>query len=184
MSDTGSEIWRRYLEGDKSAFNDLVTAYRDSLIFFINRYVHNLAEAEDVSEDVFVELLVHKSRYNFKTSFKTYIFTVARNKAVDRVRKKARHPEISESFVESRQDVMNIEDEFLKRERSAEIHRALETLNVDYRTALHLVYFEEMSYREAAKVMNKSEKQLTNLVYRAKLALKEALGEEADGVEK
>ncbi|MCR5485088.1 MAG: RNA polymerase subunit sigma-24, partial [Clostridiales bacterium] len=84
--DNGASSYRRFLEGDNDAFTEIVKLYRENLIFFINRYVHDLDSAEDISEDVFVELLVHKHRYNFKTSFKTYLFSIARHKAIDHVR--------------------------------------------------------------------------------------------------
>ena len=53
----------------------------------------------------------------------------------------------------------------------------MERLSHDYRTALYLVYFEELSYKEAGLVMKKSAKQIDNLVHRAKIALREQLCE-------
>ena len=91
--DNGESSYRRFLDGDNNAFGEVVDIYKDSLIFFINRYVHNFAVAEELAQDVFVELLLHKRRYNFKTSLKTYIFTIGRNLAVSYIRKCARRPD-------------------------------------------------------------------------------------------
>ena len=110
-------------------------AYRDRLIFFIKGYVRSAEEAQDIAMDTFVEILVHPGRFRFKSSFKTYIYSVARHKAMDR-------------------------------------------LNNDYRTVLYLVYFEEVDGDGAAKIMGKSKKQLANLLYRAKQALKTELEKE------
>ncbi|MGN0547603.1 MAG: RNA polymerase sigma factor [Acutalibacteraceae bacterium] len=177
--DNGESSYRRFLNGDESAFGELLDIYSDSLIFFINRYVGNIAIAQELSEDVFVELLIHKRRYNFKTSLKTYIFTIAHHKAVSYVRRCARRPEYAFDYIEDEADLKNLEDEFLKKERDLELHKALNSLSEDYRTVLHLIYFEDMSYEQAGGVMKKSRKQIENLAYRARQALKKELEKEA-----
>lgn len=177
--DNGESSYRRFLNGDERAFSEIIGMHKDNLIFFINRYVRNIAVAEELAEDVFAELLIHKRRYNFKTSLKTYIFTIGRNKAVSYVRKCVRHPECAYEYIENESDRRSLEDEFIQRERERELHEALNKLNEDYRTVLHLIYFEEMSYAQAAKVMKKNTKQIENLVYRARNSLKKELGKEA-----
>lgn len=177
--DNGESSYRRFLDGDENAFGELLDMYSENLIFFINRYVGNVAVAQEISEDVFVELLVHKKRYNFKNSLKTYIFTIARNKAVSYVRLTARRPEYAYECIELEADRISIEDEFIKQEQMRELHESLANLNSDYKTVLHLIYFENMSYEEAAKVMKKSKKQIENLAYRARQALKKELEKEA-----
>ena len=94
--ENGASSYRRFLEGDKNAFSELLDLYRDNLIFFINRTIHNLHVAEELAADCFVELLVHPKRYNFQYSLKTYLFTIAHHKTVNYIRqkkwlKKARH---------------------------------------------------------------------------------------------
>lgn len=177
--DNGESSYRRFLDGDEKAFGELLDMYSENLIFFINRYVNNVSVAQEISEDVFVELLVHKRRFNFKTSLKTYIFTIARNKAISYVRKCSRRPEYAYEYIESEEDIRNLEDEFLKKERDRELHRALNSLNEDYKTVLHLIYFEEMNYEQAGSVMKKNKKQIENLAYRARQALKKELEKEA-----
>lgn len=176
--DNGESSYRRFLDGDESAFEELLDLYSENLIFFINRYVGNVAIAQELSEDVFVDLILYKKRYNFKSSLKTYIFAIARNKAVSYLRRCARKPEYAYEYIEEESDRKSIEDEFLKKERARELHEALNRLNEDYKTVLHLVYFEDMSNEEAAAVMKKSKKQIENLLYRAKQALKNELESE------
>lgn len=73
----GESSYRRFVEGDQSAFDELMDAYRDRLIFFIKGYVGSAEEAQDIAMDTFVEILVHPGRFRFKSSFKTYIYSVA-----------------------------------------------------------------------------------------------------------
>lgn len=90
--DNGESSYRRFIEGDQSAFDELMDAYRDRLIFFIKGYVRSAEEAQDIAMDTFVEILVHPGRFRFKSSFKTYIYSVARHKAIDFLRKSAPCP--------------------------------------------------------------------------------------------
>lgn len=92
---TGENSYLRFLEGDKSAFDELMDAYRDRLIFFIKGYVGSYEEAQDIAMDTFVEILVHPRRFRFKSSFKTYIYSIARHKSVDYLRRK--HPTPTET---------------------------------------------------------------------------------------
>ncbi|MBQ3004948.1 MAG: sigma-70 family RNA polymerase sigma factor [Clostridia bacterium] len=176
--DNGESSYRRFLDGDESAFREILDLYSENLIFFINRYVNNISVAQELSEDVFVDVLLHKKRYNFKTSLKTYLFTIGRNKAVSYVRRCARKPEYAYEYIENEADRKNLEDEFIKKEQERELHIALERLNSDYKTVLHLFYFENMSADEAAAVMKKNKKQIENLLYRAKQALRKELERE------
>ena len=78
---------------------------------------------------------------------------------------------------EPRSDML-ADTELYRSERSRQLYDALEKLKAEYREALYLVYFEDMSYRNAATVMKKSEEQITKLVYRGKQRLKAILEQE------
>ncbi|MDD4291790.1 MAG: RNA polymerase sigma factor [Clostridia bacterium] len=168
----GESSYRRFIEGDESGFNDIVHEYRLNMIFFVNRFVNDIDVAEDICADVFVNIYENKHRYNFKTPLKTYLFVIARNKAIDCLRKRKKETILDENIVQSEDELI---DAVISDEEKRRLSKAMDGLNVDYRTALHLVYFEELSYADAAKVMRKSEKQIKNLVYRAKIALKRDL---------
>ena len=60
------------------------------------------------------------------------------------------------------------------------VHSAIAKLSEDKRVVIHLIYFEEMTYDEAAKVMKKNRKQVDNLLYRAKKELRIILGEDGE----
>ena len=72
-----------------------------------------------------------------------------------------------------------LEDEFIRKERERELHEALGRLHEDYRTVLHLIYFEDMSYEQAGRIMKKNIKQIENLAYRARISLRKELEKEA-----
>ena len=90
--DNGASSYRRFLDGDEAAFIPIMETYRDGLIFFIDRYVHDHHAAEDISMDCFVELLVHRHRYNFQVSLKTYLYMLGRSRALSYLRRRRPQP--------------------------------------------------------------------------------------------
>ncbi|MBQ6947692.1 MAG: RNA polymerase subunit sigma-24, partial [Clostridia bacterium] len=70
---TAEQIWRTYLDGDDRALGKILELYHDSLILFINRYVHDLNTAEDLAADSFAQLFLKPKKYNFSVTLKTYL---------------------------------------------------------------------------------------------------------------
>lgn len=181
--DHGACSYRRFLEGDERAFDTILEEYRDSLTFFINRYVRDIDAAEDIAIDVFADLLVHRHRYNFSVTLKTYLFMLGRSRALNFLKRRGRLQLVELSEVEGTLAAPGSpESALLTTERRRAVHAALAQLPPDMRAAVHLVYFEELSYAEAARVMKKTPKQIDNLLYRAKAALRTTLAEEVESV--
>ena len=135
--------------------------------------------AEDLAIDTFLELLIHRHRYLGKCSFKTYLFTIGRNKAIDYLRAKKRKTTVSlEDAGGELPAEASPEESIFRDERARLVNDAIETLPHDMRIAIHLIYFEELSYEETARVMKKNRKQVDNLLYRAKNELRSILGKE------
>ena len=108
---------------------------------------------------------------------------IGRSRALNYIkhRKKFAQADISENE-DLPDEAPSPEDTVLCDERKREINSAIADLSEDMRIAVHLVYFEELSYEEAAKVMNKNAKQIDNLLYRAKNTLRAALGEKGKAI--
>ena len=81
--DNGARSYRRFLDGDKSAFDAIMHESFDSLVFFINRYVRDSHAAEDIAIDAFSDPIVHPHRYNFRVTLKTYLFMLGRSRALN-----------------------------------------------------------------------------------------------------
>ncbi len=175
--DHDADSYRRFLEGDDRAFDEIVESLFFRLVYFVNGYLHDYHAAEDVALDAISDLFVNKKRYNFKVSLKTYLFMLGKSLALNYLK----HNGIIESVPlpeDASPDETELEELNLADERSRAINAALDELPDDMKEAIRLVYFEEMRCEEAAKVMNKSKKQVYNLVFRGKDKLKTILGEE------
>ena len=179
--DNGASSYRRYLNGDEEAFREIVKEYFDSLIFFIDRYVNDYATAEDIALDVFTQLVVDRHRYNFSVSLKTYLFMIGRSRALDYIKRRNKRPMVALTEIsEVASNEPSLEEMFLADQRKQAVSKALAQLNEEMRMVIHLVYFSQLTPDEAAKVLKKSRKQVYNLLYRGKNALRAILGEEGE----
>lgn len=177
--DNGSSNYRRFLSGDKNALVDIIRDYKDGLILYLNHFVQDIHIAEDLAEDTFVKLAVKKPKDKQKSSFKTWIYTIGRNIAIDYLRKKKRHPEIDlDAVAELSSEEEDLELSYVKKEEKIILHRVMLRLKAEYRQILWLIYFEELSCKEASMIMKKTVHGVENLVYRARLKLKEELEKE------
>ena len=169
-----------FCAGEQAAFGELMQEFRQSLIFFLRGYVHTYDAAEDLAEDTFVELLVHKGRFRGQSSFKTFLFSVARHKAIDYIRREQRRPTVAlDDLAEWSDDTGTPEELLLARERSQAIAQAIKRIPKEYQEVLRMLYIERLRYDEIARIMRKNTKQIDNLAYRARNALRGALGKEA-----
>ncbi len=172
--DNGEVSWRRFLDGEDEGFYDIVREHKDGLMLFAYRITGDLHDAEDVVQDTFVRLAIKKPRFFGKSSFKTWLYTIARNIAIDGLRRKKTDVELESAlpFVDSADSV---EEAYLREEVSLGVRQAVRELKPEYAQAIWLVYFEGFSNPDAARVMKKTRHQFENLIYRARLALKREL---------
>lgn len=177
--DNGASSYRRFRdEGDESGLAEIIRDYKDGLIFYLNSFVGDIRLAEELALDTFVLLGVKKPKDKGKGSFKTWLYTIGRNLAIDRLRKGAKQKQETlslETLPELTGEEESLEVAYLREERKVAVHRALRKLKPEYRQILWLIYFEGFSNREAAAVMKKSVHTVETLVYRARRSLKSQL---------
>ena len=177
--DNGASSYRRFLDGDDSGFVEIIKEYKDGLMFYINNFVRNLHIAEELTEDTFVKIVTKKPRFSGKSSFKTWLYSIGRNVALDYLKKHSEQKNIPlEDIRDLTDEEIKIEAEFLREEQKILLHRAISKLKPEYRQILWLIYFEGLSNKESATVMKKKVHNIETLVYRARLALKEELKKE------
>ena len=177
------DLYRRFLEGDDDALVCLIGEYKEGLTLYLCSVVGNVLIAEEIMEDTFCRLAIKRPRFSGRSSFKTWLYTIARNLAIDRMRKEARHPSLPLDEAMAPAELCSVEEAYLREERRVAVHRAMTRISEDYRQALWLSYFEGMTNGECAKVTGRSKRQIENLLYRAKQALKNELEKEGIGYE-
>lgn len=176
----GSRDYEKYCKNqDDDSLERLIRGYKDGLIFYICTFTGDIHTAEDIVEDTFVKLAVKKPRYNGKASFKTWLYRIAGNMAIDHLRKRKETVPL-DKCEEMTPDELSLEEAYIRSEERIAVRRAMDVLAPDHRQILWLVYFEGMQVKEAAAVMRKSPHAAETLIYRARKALKAEL--EARGI--
>lgn len=173
--DKGNLAYRHFLDGDEDGLEQIITDYKDGLILYLNTLVSDIALAEDLAEDTFVRLFTRKPRDKGIGSFKTWLYAIGRNLAISHLRKAGKQTAVSIDTVEFLSGGEEPLTAYLKEESRLALHRAMEKLKPEHRQVLWLVYFDGLSYQEAAKVMKKSVHSTEMLASRARQALKTQL---------
>lgn len=173
----GNIIYRRYLSGDDEAFVEIIKEYKDGLILYLNNFINDIYIAEELAEDTFVKLGIKKPKNTEKASFKTWLYIIGRNIAIDYLRKKAKLKEVSINN-NMKLEKETLEQIYIKKENKLIIHKAMERLKLEYKQVLWLSYFEDFTNKEIARIMKKNVHNIETLLYRAKLSLKSELEKE------
>ena len=175
--DHAEQSYERFLDGDESGLVELIRTYRDGLMLYLNGFVSDLSVAEDLTEDTFLKLVLKKPRFSARSSFKTWLYTIGRNLALDLLRRKKADIPL-DICPEAADEECALESRYIQQEDRLIIHRTMKKLKREYRQVLWLVYFEGFSCAEAGKIMGKSVSNTQTLVCRARQALKTKLLEE------
>ena len=170
--DNGESSYRRFLAGDNEGLHEIICTYRAGLILYLNSFVQNVHVAEELTEDTFFELVIKRPKFSGKSSFKTWLYAIGRNITLKHLRKNTKLSVVPLELQENLADEENIENNYIKSEEKHMVHLALHRLKLEYRQVLYLIYFEEFSNAETCIIMKKSEKQIRDLLYHAKKALK------------
>lgn len=174
---TAESLFGDFLKGDQQAFEELVYRFREPITAFIYRILPNRETAQDLAQDVFVEVL-EKRGFRLEGGFRPWLFAIARNKTIDYIRKNRRTMPLGD--VEYTDLSPGPEEQVLARERRERAKAALRQLKDERRMALWLTAAEGLSYEEAGAVLHKTADQIRNLCYRGRQQLRETM-KEGDG---
>ncbi|WP_081926770.1 RNA polymerase sigma factor [Pseudobacteroides cellulosolvens] len=158
-----------YFFNDIGSFEEIVLKYRQNSINFARRYIKDREICEDIAQEAFATVFVHRDKYNPDMSFKTWLFSIIHNKCVDYIRK---NKEL-QSF--------SIEDEaiagglFERLDTKIVLEQEIGRLKPNYRAIIQMVEYEGMTICEAAKVLGISEVHARVLNFRARKKLQAQL---------
>ena len=105
--DNGASSYRRFLEGDENGIVEIIRDYKDGLILYLNGFTQNVCIAEELMEETFVKLVVKKPKFSARYSFKTWLYTIGRNTAIDYLR---RHSKSANMSTEEIQNILSEEE--------------------------------------------------------------------------
>ena len=173
--DLDKELYNNYLNGEKEAFEFLYNKYKKRIEYFIFNIVKDYQKAEDIAQESFIYIMQNKMKEN--SSFKYYIYMVAKSRAINYINVEKRRNEISEKYLydsieSAEKDVLEF---IVEEENKKEIMNAIEQLDEKYRNAIYLVNIEKLSYKETAEILGQTLQNTKNLVHRGKKELRKHL---------
>lgn len=177
MDYTDQELVEQVLSGDQHAFAELVERYQRPVFNLAYRMLNEGGEAEDAAQETFLRAYQHLKRYDLSRSFKTWILSIASNYCIDRLRKRRLvwlalddplppHPALESKEVAPERAAIN-------RRQQELIEGLLQSLAPDYRAAVVLRYWYDMSYAEIAAMLDTTESAIKSRLFRARQALAE-----------
>jgi len=184
--DPDAALMIRVKKGDSRAFAELVDKYKQPVINLASRMLQDPAEAEDLAQNVFLQVFRSAYRYEVSAKFSTWLFTIARNLSLNEIRRRSRHP--AESLDASHpehedqprhqyEDVRSASapDRLLQTELAQKVEEAIAELPENQRLALLLCRQDELSYEEMGKVLGCSLSATKSLIHRGRETLKQKL---------
>lgn len=181
------EILYLVAKGDKVTFSQLYTMFKDKVYNTCISYLQQSSEAEEVTQDVFVEVYYNAVFYKGGASVSTWVYRITVNKCLDRIRYNNRQKRFSfitsifnKNTGELRHDKPHFDHPGVgveNRERAALLFSAIRQLPENQQTAFILKQVEGLSQREIAQIMDIGEKAVESLLQRAKANLRKKLSD-------
>ncbi len=175
------------MQGDENAFRDLYERLGRKIYNTCLHHLQNIEEAEDITQEIFVEVFQSISKFKQDSSLSTWIYRIAVNKCIDQLRSKNRKKRFAfltslfnpqtgrELKIISSFDHPGMELE--KKEETQLLYKAIQLLPENQQSAFILTQVEDHTQKEAATILNVSEKALESLIQRAKTNLRKNLNE-------
>ena len=180
------ELITAVLKGNQETYGELVERYQGRLVNYLFRLLRNLDEAHDLAQEVFLKVYQALDRYDSRYKFSTWLFRVARNAAIDQIRKRRIQLVSTDRGGDSdggsgtwefpSQDP-NPYGDLRNKERGEALQKSIDALPWEYRELILLRHFGELSYEEIAKLKEMPLGTVKNKLFRARQMLKVELRE-------
>jgi RNA polymerase sigma-70 factor, ECF subfamily len=175
---TDEQLILSYQRGEPGAMDELLRRYKNPVYHFSYRLCLNAAEAQDITQEVFLRVHQYKDDYEPLAKFCTWLFCIAHNVFISRMRKQKwfvlwpRKHDCPEEYVEFPSPGPSPSDAAQERDLSALVQRSIQSLPFLQREALILREYQDLDYQEIAKILKKSLGTVKTLIYRARQNLK------------
>jgi len=166
---------RRFRDGDRTAFGELVVRYQAPVYKAAFWVLRNADDAKDVAQDVFVKVAERIDEFDPRFRFFSWIYRIAVNESLNALRRHRREESLDEDFDASAGESADPEWQLAEAQTSRRVRGALLTMGTNDRTVLALRHFGECSYGEIARILDIDEKTVKSRLFDARQRLREML---------
>ncbi len=175
---------KQVLKGDQNAFGEIVEIYKDKVFQLSFRMLGNRHEAEDIAQEAFIRAYVNIQSYNINLKFSTWLYRIATNLCIDRIRKKKPDYYLDAEVAGTEGLTMYSqipaktplpEDDVESLELQDTIQREISKLPEKYRTVIVLKYIEELSLNEISEILDMPLGTVKTRIHRGREALRKQL---------
>lgn len=163
------EVIEAVKRGDRDAYRDIVDRYKVRAYHMALGIVGDPQDALDVSQAAFIKAYKNIGRFDTERSFLPWFYRILRNLCLDHIRRAKRRREVPLS------EAIMLADASAERETHRALRRAIDTLAVEQREVVMLHYFEGLSYKEMASVLERPIGTIMSTLYHARKQLRAAL---------
>ena len=179
---TDEQLMKMFQNGDESAYNQLITKYKDRILNYIINYIGDYESAQDLAQDTFVKVYIKKQSYREIAKFSTWLYTIAGNLAKTELRKIKRRKTYSVSALskDDKEFVLKVPekdtvDETEEYGQSEFMQSALLKLDDDFRNIIILREIQGTSYEIISKILKLPLGTVKSRLNRGKLKLRDIL---------
>ena len=165
-------------KGSKEAFQELVEQYKDKVVRTCYSFINNLDDAEDVAQEVFIEIYKSILKFRNESDINTWIYRISVNKSLDFVRKRKRKKRIAnlrELFTIKNKYQANPHQKLEENEHKEILYDQIHLLAENQKIALILSQYDRLSNKKIAEVLGTSESAVESLLHRARTNLRKNL---------
>lgn len=181
---TEEDLIKGIQAGNEEAFRELFEKYRNRVFNTCNSIVHNPSDADDLVQEVFIEIYRSSGKFRGESRISTWIYRIAINKGLNHMRQVNRRKwyqsienlaSLNLRQTPAASAIRQPDTELEDKQQAQRLHSAIDDLPENQRTAFLLSKYEDLSYLEIAEVMNTSLSAVESLIHRAKSNLQKKL---------
>jgi len=184
---TNNKQVEKIIAGDRFAFEELINEYKDSVMRTCMGFVHNYNDAEDITQDVFIEIYESINKFRGDSKLSTWIYRIAVNKSLNFIRKNKKHSVLksietffagdnsSNSNIDIADEKAELKTGMEQTETALVLAKAIDSLAKNQKIAFTLHKYDDLSYKQIADVMELSLSSVESLIHRAKINLQKRL---------
>ncbi len=173
-----AQVIEKLITKDEEAFRWLVNGQQERIFKVCLGFMHNKEEAEDITQEVFIEVMTAIHSFKGQSTLSTWLYRVAVNKCLNRLQRiKTRQffMSLQKAVGWTKESTSHPGNQLEQKEKAAMLFKAIAQLPNNQRIAYTLAKYDDLSYKEIAEIMNLSISSVESLLFRAKANLQKKL---------